>query len=182
MAFRRLTKKLLQRIDSGVRVCARRGTHRPTVAVVLEHRETGRFLIVAGKTDPDGSYNPGIVKGGIQKKERVLVAAVREVGEEVGIKKSQLSFKKYGGAYSVASVKKKEGFSKKFYYVFYAQYEGPENLFYNAEELSGCCWVPPEDMETHLCCLKDARPEKHKVLLKIFADLRKNKKKQKPRP
>jgi len=178
MAFRRLTKKLLQRIDSGVRVCARRGTHRPTVAVVLEHLVTRKFLIVAGKTDSDGSYNPGIVKGGIQKKERVLVAAAREISEEVGIKKSQLSFRKYGGAYSVASVKKKEGFSKKLYYVFYAQYDGPEGVTHNAEELSGCCWVPPEDIETHLSCLKEVRPEKYEVLLKIFSDLRR--KKQKP--
>ncbi|MEI6746992.1 MAG: NUDIX hydrolase [Methylococcaceae bacterium] len=174
MAFRRIKKKLLRRVDLDVRQCVRKGTHRPTVGVVLEHAETGRILIVNGKNSSvDGSSNPGIIKGGVQKRERVLVAAAREIFEELGI--SKVVFKRYCGSYSVTSLKQKDGFLKKRYFVFHAVYTGPADIACNLEELSGYSWVEFDDVVATLEVLRETRFEKYEVLISIFAAFRSKK-------
>jgi predicted thioredoxin/glutaredoxin len=75
----------------------------------------------------------------------------------------------------VYSVKKKENFGRKRYFVFYAKYEGSRTLDVDADEIVDYLWVKSGDIGRVLRPLKKKRIGKHKALLKVFSMIRKAK-------
>lgn len=83
LEFKPVNTAILRRIHDRVRWC-RRSKHRPTVAMLVEHAKTNKFLLTESRNAPVGSTerNPGIVKGKVEKGEHVLAAVFRELEEE----------------------------------------------------------------------------------------------------
>lgn len=179
MAIVAVTPALLARLDQEAAEDREKGIHRPTVALVIRHTKSGRFLIVMGKKDRiGGAKNPGIVKGGIDEGEHIIDAAYREAEEEIRVDRSLIDIVGYCGAYSVYSVKKKENFDRKRYFVFYAKYEGSRTLYVDADEIVDYLWIKSGDIGRVLRPLGKKRIGKHKALLKIFSIIRKTKPKR----
>lgn len=182
MAFKRLTKKRLTRINSEMRTCGRKKKQRATVAGVVEFAETDEYLLVYGKKGIAGDEpNPGIVKGAPKKGETAIEALLREIEEELGILPTQVKVKGYGGAHCVRSLKRKGGFWKKRYFVFHIVYSGDSDLIINRDELSDYVRIAYKDLRERLVILQATRPEKFKVLMKIFKDLKSGKRKKRAR-
>lgn len=182
MAFKRLTKKRLARINSEMRTCGRKKKQRATVAGIVEFAETDEYLIVYGKqATVGGAPNPGIVKGAPKKGETAVEAFLRENQEEVGILSAQVKVKGYCGSHAVKSLKRKGGFGEKRYFVFHVVYSGDLDLIINRDELSGYARVAYEEIEERLAVLQSTNPEKFKVLMKVFKNLKSGKRKKKVR-
>ena len=182
MAFKRLTKKRLARINSEMRTCGRKKKQRATIAGIVELAETGEYLLVYGKKGvARDAPNPGIVKGAPEKDETALAALLREIEEELEISSHLVKAKGYGGSHSVRSLKRKGGFWRKRYFIFHVVYSGDRDLIVNTDELSDYVWVAYEDIAERLAVLQATRPEKFKVLMKVFKDLKSGKRKKKAR-
>jgi len=180
MGSRKVTPKLERVLLRRMSKDRKGKIHRPTVAVMVEHFETRKFLIVYGRQDLfSQTQNPGIVKGGVDKGEKPIEAARREIYEELGALPHHFEFLSYYGSYSVESKKQKEGFPRKRYYVFHAIYTGPFEFQIDMDELSHYEWVTLGEARQSLRSLKEHRGDKHKVLLKIFARVKKKKPKRK---
>jgi len=178
MTIEAVTPALLARLDTEASDDRRKGIHRPTVALVIRHTKSNRFLVVMGKKDQvGGAENPGIVKGGIDIGEHIIEAAHREAEEEIRVVRAQLDIVAYCGAYSVHSIKKKENFDRKRYFVFYAKYNGTRTLDVSADEITDYAWIKSGDIGKVLRPLRKKRIGKYKALLKIFSAIRKTKKK-----
>jgi 8-oxo-dGTP pyrophosphatase MutT (NUDIX family) len=179
MAIEAVTPALLARLDREAADDRKEGTHRPTVALVIRHMKSGRFLIVMGKKDRARSpKNPGILKGGIDEGEHIIDAAYREAREEIRALRSDIDIIAYCDSYSVNSVKKKENFGRKRYFVFYAKYDGPRTLTIDGDEIVDYAWVKSGDIGRVLRPLRKKRASKYKTLLKIFSNIRKLKQKR----
>ncbi len=173
-----ISTALLKRLDTEALADRKKGLHRPTVAVVIRHIKSGRFLVVMGKKDyQSGMENPGIVKGGIDSGEHIIDAAYREVAEEIRVSRVDITMSAYYGTYSVYSLKKKENFDRKRYFVFYAKYDGSRTLDVDHNEIVNYTWIKLGDIVRTLRSLKKMRLGKYKALIKIFTILRKTKKK-----
>lgn len=182
MAFKPLTKELWARVNADLRTCVREGKERPTVAAVVRRR--GKYLIVTSTNGTGGGYfNLGLVKGGAEKGETALRALLREIRQELRIRRPLLKIRAYCGAYSVASIKKKNGFSTKRYFVFHVVYCGPQKLRINGE-LSGYYWMTLAEVEKALHILLPERQEKYDALSDIFSSFKMvtRRAKQPPRP
>lgn len=166
--FKRLTRKVKKNAQVALRASVRKKTHRPTAAVVLQYRKSGRFLIVWSKDDALGS-NPGLAKGGVEFGEMIFEAGLRELAEEVGIQRKHVALRGYGGARSVRSLKSKGGFAKKLYFIIYGVFSGPRKLTVNPNELSGYDWMSLSEVDIALTELRVQRPDKERVLREAFA-------------
>ncbi len=174
MAGRKITPKLERALSRRMSKDRKGNVHRPTVAVMIQHHETKKFLIIFGRADVFGNApNPGIVKGGVDRGELPLAAARREIEEELGIHSKYFEFLYYYGSYSVKSLKKKEGFPRKRYYVFHAVYDGPSEFSIDTDELSHYAWMTLRDAKRSLRSLARLRSDKQKALLKIFEHFKK---------
>ncbi|MBI5004149.1 NUDIX hydrolase [Candidatus Kaiserbacteria bacterium] len=176
MIFEPLTKKLWTRINLEVRACVQEGEERATVATIIRRR--GKYLIITSSHGAGGGYfNPGIVKGGVERGETALAALFREIPQELGIRRALLKLIGYGGAYSVASTSaRKKGYTKKRYYIFYVTYTGPQKLRINGE-LSGFYWMtlPEVHRVLQVLLLPPERQEKFDVLTDAFSSLQEQK-------
>ncbi|MBI2030901.1 NUDIX hydrolase [Candidatus Kaiserbacteria bacterium] len=175
MIFEPLTKKLWNMINKEIRACIKAKKERPTVAAVLYHTRSRQYLIITSRKG--GLSNPGLVKGGVVKSESAYGALKREIRQELGVSAFEINIKGYGGTYSVPLVHSKNGLAIKRYFVFLVAYSGPLKLAINGE-LSGYFWMPIEEIKESLGILKETRPEKFDVLMKLFADPSLNKKKK----
>lgn len=124
--------------------------YRPVVVAVIAD-ERGRVLLVRSAKHPDEWMLP---QGGIDEGEDLEVALYREIKEETGIEKQQLSFVGFAGTADLdaeAGRVDKRGFIKgKRYIAFSLHYVGPEQVTLNPAELSEHRWVDPEDVEQML--------------------------------
>lgn len=180
--FKPLTRKLWAQINKEIKACNKEKKELPTVAAVLYHTRSRRYLVVISRKG--GLSNPGLVKGGVEKGESAVRALVREIREELHIPTFAIKVKGYGGSHSVPSVHKKKGLATKRYFVFLVAYAGPLKLTINGE-LCGYDWILLDEVEKTLSVLKDTRPGKLEVLTKFFASpsLKKKKKaRTKPPP
>jgi 8-oxo-dGTP pyrophosphatase MutT (NUDIX family) len=169
-SFKPLNRKITSRIVKLVRSCQRRNIRKATVAILLRHGKTRKFLvIVPSKTRASGpGKNPGLVKGGIRKNEHVLVAGWREIEEELGIPQWRISFRAYGGSKRVRSLRRLRGFSEKQYFLFYAVYDGPLKISINRKELSDYRWLKLGEIKRFLAELKKTNSEKYVALTSAF--------------
>ena len=178
MAIEAVTPALLARLDREAAEDRIEGTHRPTVVLVIRDKKSGQFLIVMGRKDRvGGARNPGLVKGGIDPGEHIIDAALREAKEEIHASKFEITIVAYCGSYSVYSVKKKENFGRKRYFVFYVKYDGPRTLIIDDDEIIDYAWVKSSDIARVLRPLRKKRIGKYKTLLKVFSIIRKTKQK-----
>jgi len=180
MRFRAITDELLDRVNSKAQECIQKGKQRATVAVIVQHAETGLFLIIFGRENFSGNSltNPGTVKGAVEKSEYILRAGAREILEEVGITESQIRFQTYGGSCSVTSLKgrkRNNGTSKKLYFIFHALYDGPLELKIDPREVLGYKWITLKEVKRSLRSLKSTRPDKYNALIRAFTALKKEK-------
>jgi|GEM_PF-2896972 len=164
--FKPLSKVLWKQIDDEVHACFQAGTERPTVAAVLYHIRSHKFLLITSTSG--GLLNPGLVKGGVKKGESALCALIREIRQELRVRILEKHIKGYAGSFSVASVHQKDGRSTKRYFVFLVAYGGPHKLNINGE-LSGYFWYLLEEIPEVLGISQEARPRKYEVLMQIFA-------------
>lgn len=179
LKFRPVNRALLRRVHDKVRRC-KKERHRPTVALLIEHHETGQFLLIESKNGK--SKNPGLVKGGIGNQESMLDALYREAEEEVGFTQSQVRIFGYAGSRSVSSAHTKSGLRKKRYFIVHVVYDGPLELTINTDELSGYRWCSIAQVQEHISILLASRPEKHAVLTEVFIQLERTREERRSPP
>lgn len=179
VALQRFTKKKKQRmglwaqINKEFRVCVREKVkakkERATPAAVIYHRRSHKYLLITSING--GPSDPGLVKGGAKKGESARRALLREIGEELQVKRRQIKIRGYLGSYSVSSLKHKEGLKKKRYFIFLVSYDGPHELNTNGELLD-YEWKEFNEVEGRISILKDTRQGKYDVLSGSFNALK----------
>lgn len=163
-----ISNTTLQALQRDLDTCRRENTHRPTATVCLWHQKMNKFLIVFPTSD-QGRSNPGLVKGGVEKEERLIAAALRELREEVGIQSHEVYFIAYLNTWNIPCINLRDNKRSKRYYVFLARYDGPQELPINTTELSGYSWVTTQELPGILEILQGIRPKKRAVLREIFS-------------
>ena len=163
-----LTKRLLKRLNDEAEY-HRAKDERPTVAIMIWHRDTDQFLGILGKRiGVDSGENPGLVKGGKQRRENILKAARRESREEIKTKAEQLEFKGFIGTYRIPSLR--GPYRWKYYICLFGIYSGPLDIDFDRDELSGSQWFGRDGIEPFLRPLYFDRPEKYEALMQAFSN------------
>lgn len=115
---------------------------------VVYNEDTGRILFIfrRGKWD--------LPKGKVEKKEKIKVAAVREVIEETGVTKPQLGekirFRKYNQDFLLHTYKLQGARVLKRTHWFEMFVKGNQNLVPQLEEgIKDVKWVKPSDLKTY---------------------------------
>ena len=161
-----LRKQVLREANKKLRRCEQEKRFRPTAAIVIKHRGTGKFLIIYGTPEGD-VLNPGLVKGGVHQGESLLTAARREIREEIGLLAKTVAITGLGGCKRVHSLKKTEGFDEKLYFVLFAETDEFE-LKVDRVEVTDYRWCDRSEVEGVLEPLRSNRLSKWRLLTKVF--------------
>jgi len=121
----------------------RGGEYRPTVVAVVRDRRR-RFLMLRSRFDETAWM---FVQGGIEKGETAENAAKRELGEETGADPETFVIGRYVGTVDLDAETgrtDKRGFAKgKRYFIYEMEYDGPEEIEVQRDEIDAYEWIQP---------------------------------------
>lgn len=140
--------------------------YRPVVVLIIKNKVSKCLIVQSIKGIKPWSFP----QGGIENGEIPQDALFREIEEEVGIKKSELTvlFKNffYKTVNAPLERKDKRGFTKgKAYYFSYCEYDGSLDLTIQEEEINAYEWV---DFDRLIELLKLGREEKLNMTLEAI--------------
>lgn len=166
-SFRRMTKKIRRRIQQVVSESSKEKGVRLTSATVIRDEATGKLLVTySARSGPIS--NPGIPKGGIERRETAEQAALRETRQEVGLEGKGLRIVGYGGTGKVSCLRPKNGCNVKRYIIFYAVFRGELKLKINPNEIASAGLFDLDEAAEIFSGLIAHRPSKAKLLFRIL--------------
>ncbi len=144
--------------------------YRPVVVLVIKNKNSKYLVVQSIKGIKPWSFP----QGGIEAGEIPQDALFREIEEEVGIKKSDLTILVKNFFYKIVDApldrKDKRGFTKgKAYYFNYCKYDGPLSLTLQEEEINAYEWV---NLDRLIELLKRGRKEKLDMTLEAIKSLK----------